>query len=154
MFPDRLNSQASRSKKTLATLLGAFHFLINVGFIEVLFIICEVHSNTLRLGFEHEVAASSTLIGAFHLTIQLPQNPQSIKVSKMHISKIKNCGTYVILGNAQTLKMATSRKCQHVENAQFFMRLCNFNRVNFTTYRRGSNLQFFQRRETPTSFLV
>ena len=30
----------------------------------------------------------------------------------------------------------------NVEYAQFFMRLCNYNRVNFTTYRRGNNLQF------------
>ena len=32
----------------------------------------------------------------------------------------------------------------NVEDAQFFMRLCKYNRVNFTTYRRGNNLQFFK----------
>ena len=32
----------------------------------------------------------------------------------------------------------------NVEDALFFKRLCGFNRVNFTTYRRGADLSFFQ----------
>ena len=30
----------------------------------------------------------------------------------------------------------------NVEDTPFFMRFCNYNRVNFTTYRRGNNLSF------------
>ena len=32
----------------------------------------------------------------------------------------------------------------NVEDAPFFMRLCNFKRAKFTTYCRGNNLSFFQ----------
>jgi hypothetical protein len=32
----------------------------------------------------------------------------------------------------------------NVEDASFFVRLCDHNRVNFTTYRRGTNLPFFK----------
>ena len=31
-----------------------------------------------------------------------------------------------------------------MEHAPFFMRLCDHNRVNFTTYRRGGNVEFFK----------
>ena len=33
---------------------------------------------------------------------------------------------------------------QSMEDAAFFMRLCDCNRVNFTTYRRDGNLEFFK----------
>ena len=33
---------------------------------------------------------------------------------------------------------------QTMGHAQFFIRLCDCNRVNFTNYRRGSNLAFFK----------
>ena len=32
----------------------------------------------------------------------------------------------------------------NVEDAPFFVRLCDHNRVNVTTYRRGTNLPFFK----------